>query len=86
MLAALRPMVADLAATASERSSTELTARETEVLAHIVRGRSNGQIAQELFLSRRTVSTHVENILRKLGAANRVEAAVSALRLSLCRP
>jgi DNA-binding NarL/FixJ family response regulator len=83
MMDALRPMIAEMAATANERSGVDLTAREIEILKHVVAGKSNPQIAEELFLSRRTVSTHVEHILRKLGAANRVDAVVHAIRLSL---
>ena len=57
-----------------------LTPREHEVLALLARGRSNGQIAQELYISTKTASVHVSNILRKLGVANRVEAAALAVR------
>lgn len=56
-------------------SPTGLTAREREVLAHIVAGRTYGEIARALFLSEKTVSSHVSNLLRKTGAANRVDLA-----------
>ena len=46
-------------------------------------GRSNGQIADELFISTRTVAVHVSHILGKLGAATRSEAASIAHRLGL---
>ena len=52
-----------------------LTAREQEVLALLTEGRSNGDIAKALFMSPKTASVHVSSILRKLGVANRVEAA-----------
>jgi DNA-binding CsgD family transcriptional regulator len=52
-----------------------LTAREKEVLALLTEGRSNGDIAKTLFMSPKTASVHVSSILRKLGVANRVEAA-----------
>ncbi|HVV07941.1 LuxR C-terminal-related transcriptional regulator [Amycolatopsis sp.] len=52
----------------------ELTRRELDVLRHLVRGESNSQIAAELFVSPGTVKTHVKNVLRKLGVANRAEA------------
>lgn len=54
---------------------SNLTRRELDVLRHLVRGRTNNQIAADLFVSPGTVKTHVKNLLRKLGAANRSEAA-----------
>jgi DNA-binding CsgD family transcriptional regulator len=60
-----------------------LTPREREVLALVAAGRSNRQIAQALFISPKTASVHVSNILAKLGAAGRVEAAAIAHRLGL---
>jgi DNA-binding CsgD family transcriptional regulator len=60
-----------------------LTAREREVLALLADGRSNPQIAAELFISRKTASVHVSNILGKLGVASRGEAAAVAHRLGL---
>jgi DNA-binding NarL/FixJ family response regulator len=60
-----------------------LTSRELEVLRLIADGWSNGEIGAELFVSRKTASVHVSNILRKLGAANRTEAAAIARRHQL---
>jgi DNA-binding CsgD family transcriptional regulator len=60
-----------------------LTAREVEVLGLVAEGRSNQQIAAELFMSPKTVSVHVSRILAKLGAANRTEAAAAGRRLGL---
>jgi DNA-binding CsgD family transcriptional regulator len=60
-----------------------LTPREAEVLALVAAGRSNRQIAQALFISPKTVSVHVSNILAKLGVAGRGEAAAIAHRLGL---
>jgi len=57
-----------------------LTDREREVLAFLVAGRSNGEIAKELFISDKTVSVHVSNILRKTGTTSRVAAAALAER------
>ncbi|MGO1166991.1 MAG: helix-turn-helix transcriptional regulator [Janibacter sp.] len=57
---------------------SQLTPREREVLDHLDRGRTNGQIADALFISRKTASVHVSNILAKLGAATRGEAVAVA--------
>ena len=57
-----------------------LTAREAEVLRLVADGRSNSQIAEALFISRKTASVHVSNILAKLGVSTRVEAAALAHR------
>ena len=57
-----------------------LTRRELEILALVAEGRTNGQIAKQLFISTKTVSVHVSNILAKLGAAGRTEAAAIARR------
>jgi DNA-binding CsgD family transcriptional regulator len=62
-----------------------LTPREVEVLALVAAGRNNRQIAQALFISPKTASVHVSNILAKLGVATRVEAAAVAHRLGLDR-
>jgi DNA-binding NarL/FixJ family response regulator len=55
-----------------------LTSRELEVLRSLAAGRSNKEIAAELFISDKTVSVHVSNILAKFGAASRTEAAAIA--------
>ncbi len=57
--------------TADDRA---LTSREQQVLELVAEGLSNGQIAERLYISRKTVSVHVSAILRKLGAASRTEA------------
>lgn len=62
---------------------SELTAREREVLDLVALGRTNGQIGKQLFISTKTVSVHVSNLLAKLGAANRAEAAAIARREGL---
>ena len=60
-----------------------LTAREYEVLRLIAAGQSNREIAGELFISAKTASVHVSNILGKLGVTSRGEAAATAHRLRL---
>ena len=55
-----------------------LTAREYEVLRLLATGRTNREIATELFIAPKTASVHVSNILAKLGAASRTEAAAIA--------
>ena len=60
-----------------------LSAREVEVLELIARGKSNADIAADLFIAQRTAATHVENILFKLRAANRAHAAVLGMQLQL---
>jgi len=63
-----------------------LTPRELEVLRLLVEGRSNRQIAEALFISGKTVSVHVSNILAKLGVHSRLEAAARARELGLDHP
>ncbi|MGW1274569.1 helix-turn-helix domain-containing protein, partial [Streptomyces sp. NPDC002491] len=65
---------------------TSLTAREQEVLRLLGLGRSNRQIGEELFISGKTASVHVSNILAKLGAASRTEAVAIAYREGLLQP
>jgi DNA-binding CsgD family transcriptional regulator len=60
-----------------------LTPRETEVLTLVAAGRTNRQIGDELFVSDKTASVHVSNILRKLGVTSRVDAAAVAQRLGI---
>lgn len=57
-----------------------LTTREVEVLRRIVAGRSNKEIASDLFISEATVKTHVNSILGKLGVTDRTQAATTALQ------
>jgi len=63
-----------------------LTPRELEVLRLLVEGRSNRQIAEQLFISNKTASVHVTNLLAKLGVHSRLEAAAMARRLGLEQP
>jgi DNA-binding NarL/FixJ family response regulator len=70
----------------SALDSLGLTPRECEVLALLTTGATNRMIARTLFISERTASVHVSNLLPKLGVANRTEAARLALRLDLDSP
>jgi DNA-binding NarL/FixJ family response regulator len=63
-----------------------LTAREREVLAGLGRGLSNRQLAAELYVSEKTVKTHVSNVLAKLRLADRTQAALFAVRVGLADP
>ncbi len=72
------PAAADAVAT--------LTEREHEVLVLMARGRSNTEIASELFVAEATVKTHVGRILAKLGARDRVQAVVVAYEAGVVRP
>lgn len=65
------------------RAASPLTARELEVLALLALGRTNGQIGKELFISTKTASVHVSNILAKLGAQTRGAAAAEGARRGL---
>jgi DNA-binding NarL/FixJ family response regulator len=70
----------------TERALAGLTPRELGVLRLLVEGRSNRQIAEELFISGKTASVHVTNILAKLGVHSRLEAAATARQLGLDQP
>ncbi|MDT4892232.1 MAG: hypothetical protein QOE97_1267 [Pseudonocardiales bacterium] len=86
------PLLAEIAslglAGAGSRASAAtppgaLTAREREVLGLLVEGRTNRQIGSQLYISEKTVSVHVSNILAKLGVGSRTEAAALARRKGL---
>jgi len=70
-------------ARAIPRGRHELTIREREVLELLAAGRSDGEIADALFISKKTAAVHVGNIKGKLGADSRVEIATLAMRRSL---
>jgi DNA-binding CsgD family transcriptional regulator len=74
-------VVAETVAAPADRFG--LTPRELDVVALVAEGRTNRQIGDALFISAKTASVHVSNILTKLGVSNRGEAAAAARRLGL---
>jgi DNA-binding NarL/FixJ family response regulator len=82
-----KPLLAELTALGStaqparpQTDDVSLTPPEAEILALVAQGRTNGEIGKQLFISTKTVSVHVSNILGKLEAASRTEAAAIARR------
>jgi DNA-binding NarL/FixJ family response regulator len=63
----------------------DLTAREREILELLARGQSNDEIAQQLYLSRATVKTHVGNVFMKLDLRDRAQAVVFAYESGIVR-
>ncbi|WP_326559934.1 response regulator transcription factor [Micromonospora sp. NBC_01796] len=68
------------------RPAVGITDREREVLTLIGRGRSNGEIADELYISVATAKSHVARLLSKLGARDRVQLVITAYELGLVAP
>ena len=64
-------------------ATTRLSDRELEVLRHLADGSSTSEIASLLYLSESTVKSHVQKVYQKLGAANRAQALVTAMRIGL---
>ncbi len=81
------PLLAELRRLAvpmrGEDERPELTPRERDVLALLVEGRTNRQVARQLYISEKTVSVHVSNLMSKLGVRSRAEAAALARREGL---
>lgn len=69
-----------------EKSTNDLTQREQEILALIVDGKTNQEIAQELYIAPGTVRVHVHAILQKLDVRDRTQAAVIAIQKKLVQP
>lgn len=70
---------------AIEPAQPGLTDRERDILALMVEGKSNGEIAERLFVSQSTVKFHVSNILSKLGVSGRTEAVAIAVKHHLVK-
>jgi DNA-binding CsgD family transcriptional regulator len=85
LLAELRALGMSRAPSHAASGSGALTGREHDVMTLIVEGRTNRQIARQLYISEKTVSVHVSNILAKLGVHSRTEAAAVARRDGLVR-
>ena len=84
LLARMRRLL--VRATAHEREPrSNLTMREREVLGLLAAGRRQAEIASQLFISEKTVATHIQHILRKIGAHSRAEAVAFAHRIGLSR-
>jgi DNA-binding CsgD family transcriptional regulator len=78
-----QPVTPTAPAAPSQAERLGLTERELEVLAHVAAGLSNREIGEALFISGKTASVHISNILRKLQVTSRVQAATAAHRLGL---
>jgi DNA-binding NarL/FixJ family response regulator len=86
ILTKYRKRLAEMMTPLTCRGIDKLTGRELDVLACIARGLSNSAIAKELHITHSTVGSHVLRILRKLGVANRTEAAAIAYQVGLTAP
>ncbi len=79
LLARVRRLVRKAAAAAPSHAS-QLTGRERQILALLARGLTQDEIAEQLFIARKTVGTHIEHILQKLGVRSRAQAVALAYR------
>jgi DNA-binding NarL/FixJ family response regulator len=83
----LAPSVAERLVSHVRRPPREsLSARETEILAHVARGRTNAQIGRALFISEATVKTHLLRAFGKLGVSGRTAAVTTAIERGLLPP
>lgn len=84
LIARLRRLLPDSAPPADKTSQPALTPRENEVLRLLANGLAQGEIAKELVISPKTVASHIERILGKLGVHSRAQAVAVAHRTGLC--
>ena len=82
----LLPSLTSTPGRAAPRGLEGLTEREVEVLRLVATGRSNLEIAAQLFISEATVKTHVSHVLAKLELRDRVQAVIAAYELGLLQP
>ncbi len=73
-------LVRELSRTDKKKTDIRLTRRETDVLSLLVKGHSNKEMAEAMFISEKTVKNHLTSIFRKLGVKDRTQAAVYALK------
>lgn len=83
LLDAFLGFLADEFADRRKRTELGLFAREVEIVRLIVQGATNPEIAEQLYISRSTVRTHVENLLKKFETGSRVGIAVQAAKLNI---
>lgn len=67
----------------ASKSLSRLSGRELEVLSHLVKGLTNKEMAEQMYLSQETIKTHLRHVFEKLEATDRTQAAVKALKLGL---
>ena len=86
LLALVRKYVSPAPLAQAEPTAPELTKREGEILGLLAQGLSQGEIAQALVISEKTVATHIQHILEKLGVHSRAQAVALAHRSGLVPP
>ena len=83
LLASKVSVSASVPVSGDESHLVKLTKREIEVLTHVIQGKSSREVAETLFVSKRTVDFHLANVYDKLHVNNRVQAFRRATRLGL---
>lgn len=76
-------LIEELTRSEQEQDEVKLTKRERDVLSLLVKGNSNKEMAENMFISEKTVKNHLTSIFRKLGVKDRTQAAVFALKNNL---